>query len=141
MSTPKKGLIAEFKEFILTGDLMSIAVAFIMGAAVKAVIDSFVKDIFTGVLGLVGKCKDITDPVTKEVTQSCVGIQDKKWRTVGWGSFLNNVINFLIIAAVVFMLVKLYKKATNRKLASEIAAAPSAEENLLTEIRDLLKTR
>jgi large conductance mechanosensitive channel len=141
MSTPKQGLIAEFKEFILTGDLMSIAVAFIMGAAVKAVIDSFVKDIFTGVLGLFGKCKDVTDAVTKEVTQSCVGIQDKKWKTVGWGSFLNNVINFLIIAAVVFLLVKAYKKATSRKLASEIAAGPSPEETLLTEIRDLLKTR
>jgi large conductance mechanosensitive channel len=142
MSTPKKGLIAEFKEFILTGDLMSIAVAFIMGAAVKAVIDSFVKDIFTGILGLAGKCKEIPDPADPKATiQSCAGIADKKWKTVGWGSFLNNVINFLIIAAVVFVLVKAYKKATSRQLASEIAAGPSAEETLLTEIRDLLKTR
>jgi large conductance mechanosensitive channel len=141
MSTPKQGLIAEFKEFILTGDLMSIAVAFIMGAAVKAVIDSFVKDIFTGVLGLFGKCKDIKDATGAVTGQSCAGIEDKKWKTVGWGSFLNNVINFLIIAAVVFLLVKAYKKATSRKLASEIAAGPSPEETLLTEIRDLLKTR
>jgi large conductance mechanosensitive channel len=135
MSTPKKGLIAEFKDFIMTGDLMSIAVAFIMGAAVKSVIDSFVKDIFTGVLGLFGKCKDVTDAVTKEVTQSCVGIQDKKWKTVAWGSFLNNVINFIIIAAVVFLLVKAYKKATKRNLAQD---GPS-DNDLLGEIRDLLK--
>ena len=136
MSTPKKGLIQEFKEFILTGDLMSIAVAFIMGAAVKQVIDSFVKDIFTGVLGLFGGCTDVTGADGK-VTQQCVSFADKKWKTVGWGSFINTVINFLIISAVVFLLVKAYKKATKRNLATD---GPS-DNDLLTEIRDSLKAR
>ena len=134
MSTPKKGMIQEFKEFIMTGDLMSIAVAFIMGAAVKAVIDSFVKDIFTGVLGLFGKCKDVVDAAGK-VTPKCSDIADKKYKTVAWGSFLNNIINFIVIALVVFMLVKAYKKSTKRNLAQD---GPN-DNALLTEIRDLLK--
>ena len=135
MSTPKKGLIQEFKEFIMTGDLMSIAVAFIMGAAVKQVIDSFVKDIFTGVLGLFGGCKDVKG-ADGTVTQQCVSFADKKWKTVGWGSFINTVINFIIISLVVFLLVKAYKKATKRGLAQD---GPTPDQALLTEIRDLLK--
>jgi large conductance mechanosensitive channel len=136
MSTPKKGLIAEFKDFIMTGDLMSIAVAFIMGAAVKAVIDSFVKDIFTGVLSLFNKCKDAIGVDGKPTGEKiCSSIADKKWKTVAWGSFVNNIINFLMIAAVVFMLVKVYKKATKKGLAQD---GPS-DNDLLTEIRDSLK--
>jgi large conductance mechanosensitive channel len=133
----KKGLIAEFKDFIATGDLMSIAVAFIMGAAIKAVIDSFVKDIFTGILGLFIKCKDTfkADGSVDVKGGNCSGIADKKWRSVGWGSFLNQIITFLIIAFVVFMLVKAYKKMTNKALAQD---GPS-DNDLLKEIRDSLK--
>ena len=65
----KKGLIQEFKEFVTTGDLMSIAVAFIMGLAVKGLIDSFVRDIFTGTIGLFVKCNDIVDAAGKVTGQ------------------------------------------------------------------------
>jgi large-conductance mechanosensitive channel len=65
----KKSMVQEFKEFITTGDLMSVAVAFIMALAIKAVIDSFVKDIFTGVLGLFVKCEAILDGTGKKIAR------------------------------------------------------------------------
>ena len=70
----KKGLVQEFKEFLTTGDLMSIAVAFIMGLAVKGLIDSFVKDIFTGTIGLFVECKDILDATGKKIGSDCSGL-------------------------------------------------------------------
>lgn len=115
---------------------MSIAVAFIMGFAVKAVIDSFVKDIFTGTIGLFIKCTEITDAAGK-VTKDCSGLTGKAYKSLAWGSFLNSVINFVIIALVVFWIVKVYKKATKRQLAQD---GPT-EVDLLTEIRDQLKAR
>ena len=133
----RKGLVQEFKEFLTTGDLMSIAVAFIMGLAVKTLIDSFVKDIFTGTIGLFVKCTDILDATGKKVGQDCSGLTGKAYKSLAWGNFLNSVINFVIMAFVVFWIVKVYKKATKRQLATD---GPS-EVDLLTEIRDQLKAR
>jgi len=134
----KKGFIQEFKEFLATGDLMTIAVAFVMGAAVKAVIDSFTKDIFTGVLGLFVKCTDVIGADGKPTgVKDCSGLTGKAYKSIAWGSFLNSVINFIIIAFVVFLLLKAYKKFR----AKEEAAAGPSEVELLTEIRDTLRTR
>jgi large conductance mechanosensitive channel len=132
----KKGLIAEFKDFIATGDLMSIAVAFIMGAAIKAVIDSFVGDIVTGLIGIVIPCKDLVQGDKVIPKGDCSGIAGKKWKSVGYGNFINEVIKFLIIAAVVFLMIKAYKKMTNKALAQD---GPS-DNDLLKEIRDSLKS-
>ena len=134
----KKGLIQEFKEFIATGDLVKIAVAFIMGGAIGTVVTSFVKNIAMGIVGLFVKCKDIVDPKTGDVTgKNCSGLVGKGYKSVLWGDFLNDVITFLIIALVVFLIVKAY-----RKMVPETAeeAGPS-EVDLLTEIRDSLKAR
>jgi len=133
----KQGFVKEFKEFLTTGDLMSIAVAFIMGLAVKSVIDSFVKDIFTGTIGLFIECDDIVDATGKTIGQDCSGLAGKAYKSLAWGNFLNSVINFVIIALVVFWLVKVYKKSTKRQLAQD---GPN-EVAILTEIRDLLKSR
>jgi large conductance mechanosensitive channel len=132
----KKGLIQEFKEFIATGDLMSIATAFIMGAAIKSVIDSFTKDIFTGVLGLFVKCTDILGADGKPTGEkNCSGLAGKAYKSIGWGNFINSIINLLIIGFVVFMMVKAYKKFMAKQ---EKAAGPS-DNDLLVEIRDALK--
>lgn len=133
----KKGLVQEFKEFLTTGDLMSIAVAFIMGLAVKALIDSFVQDIFTGTIGLFVDCQDILDGTGKKIGQDCSGLAGKAYKSLAWGNFLNSVINFVIMVFVVFWIVKVYKKATKRQLATD---GPT-EVDLLTEIRDQLKSR
>ena len=137
MSTPKKGMLAEFKDFIMTGDLVSIAVAFIMAGAVAKVIDSFVKDIALGIVGLFSKCKDVLVDGKATGEKVCSSIADRHYKTVGWGSFINTVINFLILAAVVFLLVKAYKKARPDKPA---APAGPTDNELLTEIRDSLRS-
>lgn len=116
---------------------MSIAVAFIMGLAVKALIDSFVQDIFTGTIGLFVDCQDILDGTGKKIGQDCSGLAGKAYKSLAWGNFLNSVINFVIMVFVVFWIVKVYKKATKRQLATD---GPT-EVDLLTEIRDQLKSR
>lgn len=137
-SEPKKSWWQEFKEFATTGDLMTIAVAFIMGLAVKGLIDSFVKDIFMGTVGLIVDCKDIVDPATQKVIgQDCTGLAGKAYKSLAWGNFLNAIVNFVLLVFIVFWVVKVYKKATKRQLASD---GPS-EVDLLTEIRDELRAR
>lgn len=133
----KKGLVREFRDFIVTGDLMTIAVAFIMGAAVKQVIDSFVNDVVMGVIGLAVKCRQVTDSVTGAVTKDCTGIAGKAYDSLRWGSFLNQTVVFLLTALAVFVLVKVYKGATKRDL---VAKGPS-QTDLLAEIRDELRSQ
>jgi large conductance mechanosensitive channel len=119
----QKGMVAEFKEFLFTGDLVAIATAFIMGAALKALIDSFIKNIITGILGLFLP-KDKTD-----FSQLKIG------KSILIGNFINDIIAFVCISLVVFLLVKAYKNATGHKTA---AGGPT-DNALLSEIRDLLK--
>ena len=134
----KKGLIQEFKEFIATGDLVKIAVAFIIGGAVATVVTSFVKNIAMGIVGLFVKCTDILGADGKATGEkNCSGLVGKAWRSVGWGNFLNDVVTFLIIAAVVFLIVKAYRKM----IPDTAEAAGPTEVELLTEIRDSLKAR
>jgi large conductance mechanosensitive channel len=137
----KKGMIAEFKEFIFTGDLINIAVAFIMGAAVKAVIDSFVGNIVLGLISMIlpkdiasfgglalGSEKFGPDPADKAKTISL-------GKPLKYGQFIDDFIKFVTLAFVVFMLIKAYKKVTGK--ADE--AAPPDTNALLGQIRDLLK--
>jgi large conductance mechanosensitive channel len=132
-----KKLWREFKEFATAGDLMSIAVAFIIALAVKALIDSFVKDIFMGSVGLFADCTDITDASGKVIGQDCTGLTGEAYKSLAWGNFLNSVVNFFLIVFIVFWLVKVYKASTGRKLASD---GPT-QVDLLTEIRDELRAQ
>jgi large conductance mechanosensitive channel len=144
----KQGLLAEFKEFLTTGDLMSVAVAFVMGAATKAVIDSFVGNIFNGILGIflpksvsnlkdlaLGPLKDNLKDPTKPATEA--GNLIDRSRPLKYGAFIDDIIKFVILSFVVFMIVKAYKKATAKALASD---GPSTND-LLAEIRDSLAKR
>lgn len=133
MSASKPGLLQEFKEFILTGDLMSIAVAFIMAAIVKDLITSFIDNIFTGILGLFLGDRCSEDPDTGKTV--CEAFSDLSWKTINYGAFLNQVITFVSTALVVFLLIKAYRNLTGRKLASD---GPTTND-LLTEIRDELR--
>lgn len=94
-----KKLFAEFKAFITKGDVVSMAVGIIIGAAFKAIVDSLVNDIISPVIGL------FADTNFSDLTWSIGGV------TIGYGSFLTAVINFLIMALVLFALVKALAKA------------------------------
>lgn len=128
-----KGLFQEFRDFIVAGDLMSFAVAFIMAALVKDLIGSFIDNIFNGILGLFLGNKCSTDPETGK--QVCKTFSDLQWRTINYGAFLNSVVTFVATALVVFFIIKAYRKATGRGLAQD---GPSTND-ILAEIRDELR--
>jgi large conductance mechanosensitive channel len=122
-----KNFLKEFKDFIATGNLIELAVAFILAAAVKVVIDSFVDDIVMQLIAaIIGK------PDFSSLTW---GIGDASLRV---GAFFNTVISLLLIGFVLFLIVKAYNRF---RRADPQAAAPSDEVVLLTEIRDALVQR
>lgn len=132
------GMLKEFKDFAMKGNLVDIAVGFVMGAAFKQVVTSFTGGIVSPLIGLIFKA-DFRDLkwVVKE------GIADDAGKITGeiavlYGDFITNVIDFIIVAFVMFMIIKGIN-ATKKKEAPKPAApkGPSQEE-LLAEIRDLL---
>ena len=129
------GLIAEFKQFIARGNVMDMAVGVIVGGAFKAIADSLVNDIINPILGIFAGGNE---------SLSALAIHLPGGGDLLIGSFLNAVLNFLIMAFVVFCLVKSINKFHRKKEKAAPPPAPpepSAEERLLTEIRDLLKER
>lgn len=122
-------MVKEFKEFISRGNMMDLAIGVIIGAAFTAIVNSLVKDLINPLIGLfIGK----------------IDLSNLKF-TIGeatfkYGSFLNAVINFLIIALVVFFLIKLVNKITPKKEVEE-DPAPTNEEIYLRQIRDLLQEK
>lgn len=132
-------MLKEFKEFAMKGNLVDIAVAFVMGAAFNKVVSSFTGGIVSPLIGLIFK-SDFKDQklILTEGTLNDAG------ETVGevalmWGDFLTNVIDFIIVAFVMFMVIKgVNSMKKKEELAPEAPKGPS-QEDLLAEIRDLLK--
>ena len=122
----KKSIIAEFKEFISKGNVLDMAVGLIVGSAFTAIVNSLVNDIFTPLIGIVIGGIGFSE-MTITVGSANLAI----------GLFLQAVINFLLTAVCVFAVVKTINKFRRKKPAAP--AKPSKEEQLLTEIRDLLK--
>ncbi|MGZ6953077.1 MAG: large conductance mechanosensitive channel protein MscL [Acidimicrobiia bacterium] len=122
-------LWSDFKKFLMQGDLVTIAVAFILGGAFKTVVDSLVANVFTPIVGGIFGQTDFSSLTLK--------IGDVR---IAYGAFLNAVISFVIIGATLFVIVKAYEKMKAMRSPEETAADPS-EVDLLTEIRDLLQQR
>jgi len=132
-------VIGEFREFIARGNVIDLAVGVIIGAAFNNIVKSLVDQVVMPPIGLVTGGIDFAkmqwvlradDPATKAVEE--VSIQ--------YGAFINAVIQFVIVAWVVFLLVKLVNFLRRQEDAAEAApAAPTPSERLLTEIRDLLR--
>ena len=123
-----KKLLNEFKAFIMTGNVLMLAVAFILGGATKAVIDGFVTFIINPVIAaIVGK------PTFDDLV---LGIGDAK---IKYGSFITTLVNLVIVGAVLFMMVKAFE--TFKKKADETPEPPAEEVVLLREIRDALAAR
>ena len=132
MSAKEKttGFLAEFKQFIARGNVMDMAVGVIVGGAFKAIADSLTADIIMPIIGIfVSKNSFANLSVT-------VGSA-----VITYGNFIQSILNFLIMALVVFCLVKAINRFHRKKEAAPPPPPPepSQEEKLLTEIRDLLK--
>lgn len=134
----KKGFWAEFKEFIARGSVMDMAVGIIIGTAFTAIVNSLVNDIIMPFVGyLIGGVSFESFKVTLPA------IAGNEPAVIAYGTFIQTVINFLLIALVIFLLVKginkLHRNAEEE--AAEEAPEPSEELKTLTEIRDLLKAQ
>lgn len=137
MSAPEKakGFLGEFKTFIARGNVMDMAVGVIVGGAFKAIADSLVADILNPILGLFAGGDDAL---------AALAIHLPGGGDLMLGNFINAVLNFLIMALVVFLLVKALNAFHRKKEVPAPPPAPpepSREERLLTEIRDLLQAR
>jgi large conductance mechanosensitive channel len=125
------GFIKEFKEFAMKGNVMDMAVGVIIGGAFGKIVSSLVDDVLMPIIGMLTGGVDFTTLAAK------VGDAEVKY-----GTFIQNIIDFLIIALCIFLMIKGMNKL-NKKKEEEPAPAPEppAEEKLLTEIRDLLKNK
>jgi large conductance mechanosensitive channel len=133
-------MLEDFKKFALRGNVVDLAVAVIIGAAFGAIVTSLVGDIIMPVIGAITGGIDFSNyflPLSSKVNAHTLAEAKKEGAVLAWGSFLTLVINFLIIAWVLFLAIKAMSYL--QKNTKPEPAAPSAEVVLLTEIRDLLK--
>ncbi|QXP74838.1 large-conductance mechanosensitive channel protein MscL [Tenacibaculum sp. AHE15PA] len=134
-------MLKEFKEFAMKGNLVDIAVGFVMGAAFKQVVTSFTGGIVSPLIGLLFNAdfKDLKY-IAKE------GVADEAGKITGevailYGEFLTNVIDFIIVAFVMFMVVKAINAMKKKEEPAPAAPKGPSQEDLLGEIRDLLKNK
>jgi large conductance mechanosensitive channel len=133
-------MIEEFKKFALRGNAVDLAIGVIIGAAFGAIVNSLVVDIISPIIGAVTGGFDFSNyflPLSSKVTADSLIEAKRQGAVLAWGSFLTIAINFIIIAWVLFLVVKLM----NQIMQSEAPKTPAStkQEILLTEIRDLLK--
>lgn len=140
-------MIKEFRDFIAKGNVMDMAVGIIIGAAFTAIVASMVDDLLQPILGLLTGGTDFSNwflAMDGGDYPTLRAARDAGAPVFAYGSFITAVINFLIIAFVVFLLVKVVnriKDAAVRKQVAEASAAGPSTEALLAEIRDLLAQR
>ena len=139
------GMITEFKEFVAKGNVMDLAVGVIIGGAFGTIVASMTDDVIMPIVGLAGEA-DFTNyylPLSGEVTARTLEGAREQGAVLAYGAFITNVVNFLILAFVVFLLVKgvnrLRREDENPTDAGPAEEpAPPADVKLLGEIRDLL---
>ena len=142
-------LVKEFKEFIMKGNVIDLAVAFIIATAFKSIITSFVNDVLMPPIGLLLGGVDFADlkVVVKEGSEAIMSGDHVVTPAISevaisYGVFINTIIDFIIIGFAIFMIIKAYNKSQKKKEEAPAAPpAPSKEEILLAEIRDILKEK
>ena len=150
MNTPlgeaeQKGsqMLKEFRDFAMKGNVVDLAVAVIIGAAFGAIVTSLVGDIIMPIVGSITGGLDFSNyfiGLSKNVTATNLADAKKQGAVLAYGNFLTLTINFLIVAFVLFMVIRAMSMLKRKEAAAPAAPPkPTREEELLTEIRDLLK--
>lgn len=142
-------MLNEFKTFIARGNVMDLAVGVIIGAAFNKIVESVVNDLVMPIVGAIFGGFDFSNyflPLSSGVTATSLAAAREQGAVFAYGSFITVVINFLILAWIIFLMVKAVNRiraSVDRKeaLGETPAAPPPADVQLLTEIRDLLKAR
>lgn len=133
-------MLEKFKEFAMRGNVVDLAVGVIIGAAFGNIVNSLVSDIFMPIVGAVTGGLDFSNyfvALSSKVNAGSLAEAKKQGAVLAWGNFLTILINFIIIAACLFVVVNLIQKLKKAE-ADKPAAAPPRQEVLLTEIRDIL---
>ena len=134
-------MLKEFRDFALRGNLVDLAVAFIIGAAFTGLVNSLVNDIIMPIIGLVTGGIDFSEMYIQlsGESQPTLALAREAGATLAYGSFLTLVINFIIVAWVLFLVIKAMNRLKREKADVPPPPAPATkEEILLAEIRDLL---
>jgi large conductance mechanosensitive channel len=135
-------MLSEFKKFALRGNMVDLAIGVIIGAAFSSIVNSLVGDVIMPVVGAIIGGIDFSNyylPLSSKVTATTLVDAKKQGAVLAWGNFLTIALNFIIIALVLFLVIR----GINRLSHKEAEKPPplSKTEELLTEIRDQLKSR
>jgi large conductance mechanosensitive channel len=134
-------MLEEFKKFALRGNVVDLAVGIIIGAAFGAIVQSLVADIFMPLIGAASGGLDFSNhfiPLSSKVTADSLAEARKQGAVLAYGNFLTLVINFIIVAFALFLVIRLMNQLNRAEAAKP--PGPTKQEQLLTEIRDLLKS-
>ncbi|HWD40717.1 MAG TPA: large conductance mechanosensitive channel protein MscL [Fimbriimonas sp.] len=148
-------MLKEFREFITKGNMVEIAIGLLIASGFTALVASLTKNLISPIIGVFGQqnfdnqfiiLKVVSDPKKPKIplNPTLAEAQAGGAVTLNYGAFISDIINFLILAFVVFLILKMYKKVVERFKKEEpptAPAAPAADIVLLTEIRDLLKAK
>jgi len=135
-------MLKEFREFAMKGNVVDLAVGVIIGVAFGSIVNSLVGDIIMPIIGAITGGLDFSNYFTglsKAVTASNLADAKKQGAVLAWGNFLTLTINFLIVAFVLFIVIRLMNKLKRNEAAPAAPPKPTRQEELLAEIRDLLK--
>jgi large conductance mechanosensitive channel len=140
----KKGLqmLKEFRDFAMRGNVVDLAVGVIIGAAFGSIVTSLVGDIIMPVIGAITGGLDFSNYFTglsKAVTATNLADAKKQGAVLAWGNFLTLTLNFVIVAFVLFLVIRGLNRLKRKDEAAPPPPKPTRQEELLTEIRDLLK--
>jgi large conductance mechanosensitive channel len=134
-------MLEDFKKFVLRGNVVDLAVGVIIGLAFGAIVSSLVNDIIMPVVGAITGGLDFSNyfiALSKNVTATAYADAKKQGAVLGYGQFLTVALNFLIVAFVLFLIIRAMNKLMKREEAKPKAAEPSPELKVLTDIRDIL---
>jgi large conductance mechanosensitive channel len=138
-------MLDEFKKFALRGNVVDLAVGVIIGAAFGAIVTSLVGDVIMPIVGAVTGGLDFSNyfvPLSSAVTADTLAEAKKQGAVLAYGSFLTVTLNFIIIAFVLFLVIRAMTKMIKKEAEKPAPPAPpTKQEELLAEIRDLLKAR
>lgn len=134
-------MFKEFKKFIMTGNVIDLAVAVILAAAVSGVVKGFVSDVMMPIVGHFAGGLDFADLkiVLTKAVEASEGVEAVPENAIRYGNWINSIINLITVGFVLFMMVKAYNKSKKPKEEAPAAPAGPSDNQLLTEIRDLLK--
>ena len=134
-------MLKEFRDFSMKGNVVDLAVGVIIGAAFGSIVSSLVADIIMPVVGAITGGLDFSNyfaPLSKAVTATNLADAKKQGAVLAWGNFLTLTLNFVIVAFVLFLVIRFINKLKRRDEAAP-PPKPTRQEELLTESRDLLK--